>query len=82
MHNTLKPFGYNSGVFVTNGRRYHGKVYQFDKDDISNIYVGSSNFSASGTKGNIECTVPILNENQKLDLAAFLNALYSPSFFI
>jgi len=82
LHNTLKPLGNNSGVFVTNGRRYHGKVYQFDKDEISNIYVGSSNFSASGTKGNIECTVPILNENQKVDLVAFLNDLYSPSYSI
>ena len=44
LHNTLKPFGNNSGVFVTNGRRYHGKVYQFDKEQVSNIYVGSSNF--------------------------------------
>ena len=82
MHNTLKPFGNNSGVFVTNGRRYHGKVYQFDKEQVSNIYVGSSNFSASGTKGNIECTVPILNESQKIDLVAFLNDLYSPSYSI
>lgn len=82
LHNTLQPFGKNSGVFVTNGRRYHGEVYQFDKDDISNIYVGSSNFSASGIKGNIECTVPILNENQKVDLVAFLNDLYSPSYSI
>ncbi|GAB1857429.1 NgoFVII family restriction endonuclease [Flavobacteriaceae bacterium MHTCC 0001] len=82
LHNNLKHFGNNSGVFVTNGRRYHGKVYQFDKDNISNIYVGSSNFSASGIKGNIECTVPILNESQKVDLIAFLNDLYSPLYSI
>ena len=82
LHTALKPYGNNSGVFVTNGRRYHGKVYQFDKEGISNIYVGSSNFSSSGTKGNIECTVPILNDNQKVNLVLFLNDLYSPSYSI
>ncbi|WP_074407380.1 restriction endonuclease PLD domain-containing protein [Aquimarina megaterium] len=82
LNDTLKAYDNNSGVFVTNGRRYHGKVYQFDKDTTSNIYVGSSNFSASGTKGNIECTVPILDDNQKVNLIAFLNDLYSPSYSI
>jgi hypothetical protein len=82
LHTALKPFGNNSGVFVTNGRRYHGKVYQFEKEGVSSIYVGSSNFSSSGTKGNIECTVPILNDHQKVYLVAFLNDLYSPSYSI
>jgi len=82
LNNSLKAYNKNSGVFVTNGRRYHGKVYQFDKDLTSNIYVGSSNFSASGTKGNIECTVPTLDDNQKVNLIAFLNDLYSPSYSI
>jgi hypothetical protein len=82
LNDALKAYNNNSGVFVTNGRRYHGKVYQFDKDVTSNIYVGSSNFSASGTKGNIECTVPILDDNQKVNLIAFLNDLYSPSYSI
>ena len=66
-----------SGVYVTNGRRYHGKVYRFDKDGQKNIYVGSSNFSTSGTKGNIECTVPILDALQKNEICKFLDDLYS-----
>lgn len=82
LHNSLKTYGNNSGVFVTNGRRYHGKVYQFDKQTVSNIYVGSSNFSSSGTKGNIECTIPILNDEQKLNISTFLDDLYSPSYSI
>jgi len=82
LNDALRTYGNNSGVYVTNGRRYHGKVYQFDKDETSNIYVGSSNFSSSGTKGNIECTVPILNDNQKVNLIAFLNDLYSPTYSI
>ncbi|MEX1014786.1 MAG: restriction endonuclease PLD domain-containing protein, partial [Candidatus Paceibacterota bacterium] len=51
LNTSLKKINDQSGVYVTNGRRYHGKVYQFDYDGLSNIYVGSSNFSSSGTKG-------------------------------
>ncbi len=80
LNESLKAHNEHSGVYVTNGRRYHGKVYQFDKEDDSNLYVGSSNFSASGTKGNIECTVPILDNKQKTDLVSFLNDLYSPNY--
>jgi len=69
-------------VFVANGRRYHGKVYQFDKNGSSNLYVGSSNFSLSGTKANIECTVSITDIAQKSNLKKFLNDLYSPNYSI
>lgn len=82
LNTSLKNYNAQSGVYVTNGRRYHGKVYQFDNNGISNIYVGSSNFSSSGTKGNIECTVPINDANQKIELISFLNDLYSPTFAI
>lgn len=82
LNTVLRAYNNNSGVFVTNGRRYHGKVYQFDKNQSSNLYVGSSNFSGSGTRGNIECTVPILDNNQKTHLIDFLNDLYSPAYSI
>ena len=82
LNTVLKNCNPKCGVYVTNGRRYHGKVYQFDKNELSHIYVGSSNFSASGTKGNIECTVPIKNDDQKVALVGFLNDLYSPSFSV
>ena len=78
----LKSINEQSGVYVTNGRRYHGKVYQFDNDDFCNIYVGSSNFSSSGTKGNLECTIPVKDDEQKNDLIRFLQSLYSPEFSI
>ncbi|MBC8147129.1 MAG: NgoFVII family restriction endonuclease, partial [Bacteroidetes bacterium] len=45
LNNRLKLFSNGSGVYVTNGRRYHGKVYHFDSITHSDIYVGSSNFS-------------------------------------
>ncbi len=77
LNEKLKKFGNGSGVYVTNGRRYHGKVYWFDNETATNIYVGSSNFSSSGTRGNIECTVPISDLKQKKSLIDFLNDLYS-----
>ena len=82
LNEKLKPFKNGSGVYVTNGRRYHGKVYFFENSLDSNIYVGSSNFSSSGTKGNIECTIPVSDDIQKKSLLNFLNDLYSPSHAI
>ncbi|MBN2776426.1 MAG: NgoFVII family restriction endonuclease [Bacteroidales bacterium] len=78
----LKEINHDSGVFVTNGRRYHGKVYCFEHESNINIYLGSSNFSTSGTKGNIECTVPIQDKNQKNKVLNFLEDLYSPTYSI
>ncbi len=78
----LQPFRNGSGVYVTNGRCYHGKVYLFDKDNESSIYVGSSNFSSSGTKGNIECTIPVSVVEQKHSLIRFLSELYSPEYSV
>jgi len=82
LNNKLAPFANGSGVYVTNGRRYHGKVYHFYDDTSSNIYVGSSNFSSSGTKGNIECTIPVTVQSQKTSLITFLDDLYSTDYSI
>ena len=82
LNDNLKVLHNNSGVYVTNGRRYHGKVYHFETAGNSNIYVGSSNFSSSGTKGNIECTMSITDTNQKTQLINFLSDLYSPLYAI
>ena len=57
LNSILKSHNSISGVFVANGRRYHGKIYCFEQEHESNIYVGSSNFSTSGIKANIECTI-------------------------
>ena len=82
LNEQLKKFKNGSGVYVTNGRRYHGKVYWFDYEAEANIYVGSSNFSSSGTRGNIECTIPVLEKTQKQSVIKFLNDLYSTSHAI
>ena len=73
----LNKFNNKSGVYVTYTRRYHGKVYHFENGKEENIYVGSSNFSASGTAGNIECTVPINDISTKTKVKDFLNHLLS-----
>lgn len=62
----------NSGFYVTNGRKYHGKIFQIN----GKTYLGSSNFSSSGFKGNIEATILCSNEQEnKINL--FLDELFS-----
>jgi hypothetical protein len=82
LNKKLKEFENGSGVYVTNGRRYHGKVYYFYDENIKSVYVGSSNFSSSGTKGNIECTIPISLDEEKKNVINFIDDLYSPTYSI
>lgn len=82
LNSSLKSCGNNSGIYVTNGRRYHGKVYYFQRKSESNIYVGSSNFSTSGVKTNIECTIPVVVPQQKSEIISFLKELYSQNYAI
>lgn len=79
LNNELLKFNNSSGIYVAYGRPYHGKVYHFSSDTTSKFFVGSSNFSSSGTKINIECTIPILDKKQKSKLEKFLDDLYSPT---
>ncbi len=67
----------NSGVYVTYSRKYHGKVYYFDNGGEDNIFVGSSNFSSSGTAGNIECTISVKDTSTKTKVKDFLSYLLS-----
>lgn len=82
LNSTLRNYGNDSGVYVTNGRRYHGKVYYFEQKSESSIYVGSSNFSTSGTKTNIECTLPVTIPQQRKEIIRFLEELYSTEYAI
>ena len=82
LNDELRSISNKSGVFVTNGRRYHGKVYRFENNNQRSLYVGSSNFSASGTKGNIECTIPVIDDSQKVLVDRFLDDLYSKDFSV
>lgn len=82
LNSALKSYGNESGVYVTNGRRYHGKVYHFEHQSESNIYVRSSNFSTSGTKTNIECTLPVTVLQQQVEITKFIEELYSQNYVI
>lgn len=73
----LNNLNNHSGVYVTFSRRYHGKVYHFDTYEGENIYVGSSNFSDSGTSGNIECTISVKDVVTKTKVKDFLQCLLS-----
>ena len=74
----LRHYRKDSGVFVPYSRKFHGKVYHFAQSTNKNSYfVGSSNFSCSGTKHNIECTNEITPEQQRKDLHKFLDYLFS-----
>lgn len=73
----LNKLNKHSGVYVTYTRKYHGKVYHFNSGKDDNIFVGSSNFSASGTSGNIECTVSVNDTETKTKVKDFLTYLLS-----
>lgn len=73
----LNTINKKSGVYVTFTRKYHGKVYHFDKGIEDKIFVGSSNFSSSGTSGNIECTVSVNDITTKTKVKDFLEYLLS-----
>lgn len=76
LNNRLSAYS-NSGVYVAHGRRYHGKIYEFNQGDRNKIFVGSSNFSPSGLAGNIECTVEIFDSIQKGQVSNFLDSLFT-----
>jgi hypothetical protein len=80
LNEELRNLSSSSGIYVSYGRRYHGKVYKFASNERKTFYVGSSNFSSSGTKGNIECTIPVIDANQNLLIDNFLDELYSDKF--
>ncbi len=82
LNEKLSQFQNSSGIYIANGRRYHGKVYHFHDDITSKIYIGSSNFSSNGIKGNIECTIPVQTDDQKQLLIEFLDDLYSSEYSI
>jgi HKD family nuclease len=77
LNTELSTLDIENGVFVTYQRRYHGKVYHFVNKDEESVYVGSSNFSSSGTKGNIECTIAVSDDLHKRAILNFMDDLFS-----
>ena len=68
-----------SGIYVATGRRFHGKIYQVGiTPRCPQYYVGSSNFSRSGLKGNLECTLKIKDQETQGEIASYLKYLFHP----
>ncbi len=69
LNGTLESYNSKNGVFVSHGKSYHGKIYMFKNEENTHYYVGSSNFSGSGLRSNVECTLPVndLGLIEKLD---------------
>ncbi|MGR4021589.1 restriction endonuclease PLD domain-containing protein [Vibrio harveyi] len=72
LNNQMIEMETDSGFYVTNGRKYHGKIFQLN----GKTFLGSSNFSSSGFKGNIEATVKCTKE-QEDKINRFLDSLFS-----
>jgi len=67
-----------SGVFVSM-RQFHGKVYLFRGGAEESIFVGSSNFSESGFKYNLEFNVLVDEARTKASVTSFLDYLFGPT---
>lgn len=77
LHSNIKGHQ-NSGVYICYSNRFHGKIYKFSKEKETNIYVGSSNFSYSGLKSNIECNIQA-DSIAESSLNSFLDYMFEPS---
>ena len=75
LNKKLTNINEQSGVFVT-VKQYHGKIYKFKKEDSEQIYIGSSNFSPTGFKNNIECNTLIKDLDTRIQLSNFLDYLF------
>jgi len=74
----LNQFGGQNGIYVCFTRRLHCKIYCFSNEKTSPvIYVGSSNFSRSGLKENLECTASINDESDKANIISYLDYIFS-----
>lgn len=75
LHQELRQINPRSGVYVSL-RPYHGKVYRFYDQSEESVYVGSSNFSASGFYTNCEFNVKVDDLGCKAEVVGFLNHMF------
>lgn len=76
---TLSELSPGSGVYIPYERRFHGKIYSFEKTQYEDeqIYIGSSNFSSTGIKTNMEATAQIIDTDTKTSVKRYLEYLFS-----
>lgn len=65
-----------SEVYVSYGRSYHGKIYNFSGAEGSRYYIGSSNFSRSGIKENMEGTIRVQDVGTQQSIENYLDYLF------
>ena len=71
----LKTINSQSGIFIST-KPYHGKVFKFKNSSESKYYIGSSNFSFSGFKSNVEFNLQINETEGKKYIDEFLDFLF------
>jgi len=74
----LKEANTNSGIYIAL-QQYHGKVYRFTNPGEERIYVGSSNFSASGFYTNHEFNTEVTDQDIKLNVIEFFDFIFDES---
>ena len=74
----LRAIAPNNGVYISM-KQYHGKIYRFETEESSCLYLGSSNFSKEGFATRLECTTLIKDEQTKIDVTSYLEHLFSLS---
>ncbi len=74
----LQQINPKNGVYVCYTRKYHGKIYFFNNDAQTSVYIGSSNFSRSGLSENIEATFRVSDSSEISRIANFLEYMFSP----
>lgn len=74
----LKGVNSSSGIYIAL-KQYHGKVYRFTKPGEDKMYVGSSNFSASGFYTNHEFNTEVTDPDIKLNVIEFFDFIFDES---
>ena len=72
----FKAINSQSGIFITT-KPYHGKIFKFINSSESKYYIGSSNFSFSGFKSNVEFNLQIHETKGKTYIDEFLGFLFN-----
>lgn len=77
LSNSLSSLDRDSGVYIPYKRKYHGKIYKFKRGEDIRYFVGSSNFSATGLRGNMEATAPIVDDATSDSIESYIEYLMS-----
>jgi len=71
LNDELRGTHTESGVFISL-EEYHGKIYLLDND----VYVGSSNFSASGIDSRWECSTKVSEPSTEAQVRQYVDYLF------